>query len=426
MKGLKTSVTELISRLCIALAAVLVLVSLFNSPYDKNIDKAAVKLAERVEKRLALMENYTTQALQAPTDDFLLLEDLPEDMVIYRYVNDSLRSWSNQFPLVNDDISSKLMIERLTNIRSNIISPLAELTEDESFVSMGTKWYIISKTYGAPGETIISGLEIKNSLARNHLNESNGTNPNLKLANQISITDLSESGGYPVYIHGRPLFKLLYEPESLTHFHSTSLLRWIAMFLMVLGITLNLLSHKTIKRYILALATIVAVMATTYIWGLQLNGVSSIFSPSTYADGPFLFSLGALIIVNAFVSIISICNYIMLDVWTGMIDSRGDRRKLRYGILGGCTLLSATVVFIYLHKALKSLILNSNISLNFFSIVNNPGHSVIVYLSFILLIIGLMLHLQALKPVVRKIFGVNFSVLSKTGILIAAALASLQ
>lgn len=89
MKRIKTSVIELISQLCIALAALLVLVSLFNSPYDKNIDKAAVKLSERVEKRLALMENYTTQALQAPTDDFLLLEDLPEDMVIYRYVNDS-------------------------------------------------------------------------------------------------------------------------------------------------------------------------------------------------------------------------------------------------------------------------------------------------------------------------------------------------
>lgn len=425
MKRIKTSVVELIPQLCIALAALLVLVSLFNSPYDKNIDKVAARLSERVEKRLALMEKYTTQALQTPTNDFLLFEDLPEDMVIYRYINDSLRSWSNQFPLVNDDISSKLMIERLTNIRSNIISPLAELTENESFVSMGTKWYIIKKTYGAPGETVISGLEIKNSLARSHLNESNGTNPELKLASQISITDISESGGYPVYVHGRPLFKLLYEPESLTHFHSTSILRWIAMFLMVFGIILNLLSHKTIKRYILALATIVAVMATTYIWGLQLNGVSSIFSPSTYADGPFLFSLGALIIVNAFVAIITICNYIMLDVWTGMIDRKGDRLKLRYGALGGCTIISATIVFIYLHKALKSLILNSNISLNFFSVVNNIGHSVIVYLSFILLIISLLLHLQALKPVIRVVFGVNFSVLGKKGILTAAALASL-
>ena len=89
--------------------------------------------------------------------------DLPEDMVIYRYIDDSLQSWSNQFPVKNDDISSRVVFQRFSRPRENITSPLAEVTEEVSFVNYGPKWYLVKGKMGPSGCWVIGGLEVKNN-----------------------------------------------------------------------------------------------------------------------------------------------------------------------------------------------------------------------------------------------------------------------
>lgn len=426
MKKKKFSRTEIISQVLFVLAIILVAISvLFNGTYRQNQEQVSKKMSARVEKRLAVLDKYAERALNTPVDEFLLFEDLPSDMVIYRYVNDSLQSWCNQFPLINDDISSKLLIERLTNLRSNIISPLSELSEDENFKSIGSKWYIIKETRGQNGVKIISGLEIKNTLNQNRLNEDNGVNRHLKLNNRFSIINMDETGGYPIIVHGVPLFKILYEPESLTHFHSNSILRWIAIFMIAFAVILNLIAVRTVRRYAVAIATLTFLVAVSYYWGFMLSGSASIFSPSTYADGPFFSSLGALILINTYIALVPICTYIMSNVWIGMIDKNQEKRKLKYALFGIVTLLSAVCIFIYMHFVLRSLILNSNISFHLFSIADNIEHSIIVFISFTLLILSILLHFQALRPVMKVLFGINFSILGKRTLLVAAAIASI-
>ena len=88
------------------LALILFVLSLANNNAVSNTDKVAVETASRIEKRLTALEGHIRTALDTDRKELILPEGMPEDMVIYRYINDSLQSWSNQFSIINDNISS--------------------------------------------------------------------------------------------------------------------------------------------------------------------------------------------------------------------------------------------------------------------------------------------------------------------------------
>ena len=112
----------------LSVALVLMAVSLLTNQSNPDTASTARETGRRVEKRLAILENYAQQALKADPQAWLRLEDLPEDMVVYRYREDTLQSWAHQFPLRNDDIRPRTLIQRLGDGRSNAASPLAALT----------------------------------------------------------------------------------------------------------------------------------------------------------------------------------------------------------------------------------------------------------------------------------------------------------
>ena len=121
---------------------------------DKSGDdtlKFAAKVEKRLHKRVGLLDTYISQSMLDADKDGRLPGNLPEDIVIYRYVNDSLQAWSNQFPVINDDISSRMVFQRLTNFRNRITSPLANAHERFSYLSLGPKWYIVKCVTGSYG-----------------------------------------------------------------------------------------------------------------------------------------------------------------------------------------------------------------------------------------------------------------------------------
>ena len=113
--------------LILFIAFVLFILSLAGSGSDNDMDRIAEKTAARLEKRLAKLETYVRKAMDGHEDG--CLEGLPDDMVIYKYENDSLKFWSNQFPIINDDISRRLTVQRLTSYSNRISSPLSDVTE---------------------------------------------------------------------------------------------------------------------------------------------------------------------------------------------------------------------------------------------------------------------------------------------------------
>ena len=77
-----------------------------------DVTSAAREMSRKEEVRMALLDAYINQALQEDPTAWLDLPGLPEDMVVYRYVEDSLQSWANQFPLRNDDIHIRTLVQR--------------------------------------------------------------------------------------------------------------------------------------------------------------------------------------------------------------------------------------------------------------------------------------------------------------------------
>ena len=143
----------------LTVALVFLVSSLLTNQSHPDTESTARELGKRVESRLALLDGYASQALESDPSAWLRLEDLPEDMVVYRYREDTLQSWAHQFPLRNDDIRARTFVQRLGDGRGNAVSPLASLSSTLTYVNYGPKWYL-ARSIREGETTVIVGLEV--------------------------------------------------------------------------------------------------------------------------------------------------------------------------------------------------------------------------------------------------------------------------
>ena len=390
------------------LSVVFFIMSMIGNNVGDDTDNLARKVEKRAARRIEILDDFIAQIGES-TADHQPNPGLPEDMVIYRYVNDSLVSWVNQFPIINDDISTRMMIQRLTNFRVRLVSPLTQAGNGFSYMNLGPKWYIIKEVNGRNNDKIIAGLEIKNTLIDDHHKTENGVNPRLRLPGRFSIQPINHSGGSEVLIEGIPMFKVICDSSSAMIFFDNSLLRWTALVLLGVAMVMFLGVNRTIRTYILTVITLTILSLMAYFWGTQM-GRSTLFSPSSYANGSFLFSLGALIIVNTYITLLCSCTYMI----NGKIIERirSDRRNRKKGlIIHGLAIIAAAVfISIYTHLTLKSLIFNSNITLELYRISGNILLTILVYASFTMLLFCILLQLQMLRPAARELFGIRYDI----------------
>lgn len=406
------------------LALVLFVLSMASNNAGSNTDKIAADTAELIEKRLKALDSYALTALETDEHELILPGELPEDMVIYRYINDSLQSWSNQFPIINDDISSVLVFQRLTDRRSQIVSPLADVTDELSYLNLGPKWYLARFISGSGNQKIIAGLEIKNTLIDDARRNENGVNPHLKLPGKYSVLPLTNSGGSAVEINSKPLFKILYDGSQATPFFDNSMLRWVAVILFAFAIVMFLAGHRTLKVYGVVTATLTLLFLMAYLWGIQMNGSSDLFSPLIYADGPVLFSLGALLVINTYITLTVTCLFLVRNRITALARKlkKGYRRNLLiYGIF---LIILALFTGIYTHLTLKSLLLNSNISIELYRWNSHILYTCTVYLSYTGLLFCILLLLQCLRPVAKEFLGYRYDMLSTRTLILFAIICS--
>ena len=416
----RKTINSRLTMVTFILAIAMFILSMASNSSAGDTERIAKSTRTRIEDRIEILEGYVAKALSTEGNEHDCLYDLPEDMVVYKYVNDSLKSWSNQFSVLNDDISNRMVFQRLTNLRNRLISPLTEVTDEYTYMNLGPKWYIVKATEGTSGEKVIAGIEIQNTLIDDIRRNANGINPHLKISDRYSAYPLNFSGGSAVYIYDKPLFKILEDSSATAPFLDDSLLRWLGLILFALSTILFLAGHRTTRVYFSVITTLTFLTALSFVWGARMNGHVDIFSPTTYADGQILFSLGALIILNTYISVIGLCTYLAKDALVGTIREGKIIRKKRLAIYATCVLTGILLTVIYIHFTLKSLLLNSNISLELYRWNSNIPYTTLVYFSYIGLLCSILLYIQMLCPVLRRIWGIRMNMFTKKNLAIFA------
>ena len=367
-----------------------------------NTEQAARRIERVVSRRMARLDGYMQKALEGDLTEWIDLDGLPSDMVVYRYVDNALQSWDHTFIVLNDDVQSRILFQRLTDPNNNFSSPFSGLDEQASFMNIGQSWYLV-KMIATRECKVIGGLEV--TLAMDSKGAL-GTNPLLRLDDRFSIMPLSSSGGSTVSLDGRPIFKILQETLTATPVADAYFV-WLAFLLFVGAILFYLSAHRTIGCFWAALGCIAAAMAGLYLWGMGARRGSDIFSPTLYADGQFLYSLGAVLIINLAILSLTLCVYLVRFELFRFMKVKVRSRFVR-GLFPLAVVLAMAAIILYTHKAFSSIVLNSNINLELYKLGDLTVYSAVVYVSFLSMLVSLPLLAQFLRPAVKHLTGRSF------------------
>ena len=411
----KRIIQHWVAVVLIAAAVLTFVASFFAGSSRSDVESAAQDMSAKVEKRLHLLDGFIETAMAGNPSAWMDLENLPEDMVVYRYVEDTLQSWANQFPIRSDDIRPQALLQRLGENRGSYVSPLRDVSEELTFVNHGQKWFLVKRVDG-PLCSVIAGLEIVNELQAGSLN---GINRHFKVDGRYSARPLSASVGAPVSVEGRPLFKLTSESISEPSQRHSALL-WLAVALLFSGLLVFLAAHPDKRALAAVFAIQAAVLAWMYFYGRQLSPSSQLFSPLLYADGTLLYSLGAVVIINLAITFLVLDLYLVR--WTLLKAVREWKSRWVQAGLALLIGLFATAIGVYIHLTFRSITVNSSITLELYKITLLNGYSAVVYLSFLSLSLTLPLLLQMLSPLLRSLTGLRYDMFSSRGRVVFATI----
>ena len=276
MRVKRFGIKSCLAGVFLASTVILLFFSLSISKLPGNTEREAGKVSRAVSDRMHILDDYIGSALTADRRVWAGHNNVPSDMVIYRYIDDTLQSWSNQFPVRNDDIASRIVFPRLSKPGESINSPLAEVTQEPSFANYGQKWYLV-KSESLGSRKVIAGLEIVDSMSED---SPDGVNSKLGLGRGYMIVPLSESSGSAVTFDGKPVFKIMSGPVSGQPAATHSTMIWLAIICFITASLLHLAEKKSMKRLLLVLGGLMAVIAATYFWGENMKNSSRLFSPT--------------------------------------------------------------------------------------------------------------------------------------------------
>lgn len=411
----KHTVKEWIAGALGVLGVLIVLYTSFFANMSGDTETAARRVERRLNARMELLDGFAEQALEQDDTKWMTLKGLPSDMVVYRYVRDTLQSWANRFTLANDDITSRMMFDVIGNPRSRLSSPLAEITAEPSYINLGQQWYL-TKLYTREDMQVVAGLMVIDLQDERHLN---GVNPILRLDDKYSIRPIAFSGGTPVEVDGIPQFKVLTDVlESSVGSHTE--LVWLALFLLIASMYLVLLDKRCFSRFFVCTGVMLLAIVAMYVRGMFTHGRAILFSPVLYADGPFFYSLGAVLLVNLALQVVIAGLFVIRhDVYRRILNS--THKKLVSVVYSVALIATAVAVVLYTHYLFESIIENSNICLEVYKFKDLNLFTAVVYVSFTVLLTMLTLLIQMLKPAVKVLFGKSINAFSITGRLIVAA-----
>lgn len=403
------------STICLIISLLFFLFSLLVNTFSVDQEDVAEQVGRKVEKRMMELDKYVDQAVSFDHDRWLQM-DLPEDMVIYRYVYDTLQSWCNQFPIINDDIGARVVFQNLSNLRTSLTSPLSTVTEEVRYMNLGSKWYLVKSVSGGMACRVIAGLEVQDMFSERTSATGGGTNKHLSVPRKFSIVTLDESGGTSVNFKGEPVFKIAQETISVARLQPNSILRWIALLFVAGALLIFLRQHRRLRNYFVIMILLLGAAAMAYIWGIDARETLKFFSPTIYAGGHFLYSFGALIILNITVILLVGCTYMMRVV----IYRRIWGKRWKTAVYGVTVILATVAVAVYVILTLHSLIMNSNVPWELHLWSQISVYTVVTYVIYTMILFCILLLIQMLSPVLYIFAGWRYNVFTRKGVLIFA------
>ena len=259
MKRISSYSRDVVRWLLVA-AVVAFALSFLSSNYGRRLSNEVDKVGNALHKRQKIIEQYAIKALEAK-GEWTDMDDLPEDMVIYCYKNDSLCSWTHQFPISNDAIKAYSFSYRLQyrNDRNVYSTPLAYIGVKEQYVNLGSSWYIvntqISKDFSVK---VVTGILVRTEYPSNYLKDR--VNRHLHIGEGFTTESIHNDDSAIVYgIEGEPLFSIV--SEALTSFSGVgSPLVWVSFLLLLIAAFLNHFRRHDKASFLWTLAALAFVL----------------------------------------------------------------------------------------------------------------------------------------------------------------------
>jgi len=377
----------------IGLALVLFGLSFSSLSYQIKLDREISKVQSQLHKRQKIIEQYSQRAAESK-DDFVSFDDLPEDMVIYCYKNDTLKSWTHQFPISNDEIKAFSFGYRLqsTGERNQNFAPLAYIGSKEQYANLGSAWYIVNTRFsGDFSKKIVSGILVRTDYPSGYLE--NEVNKHLHIGKGFTTIDINNDDSAIVYGRGgEPLFSIVSETPS-AFASSSSPLAWVSFLLCIVAVFIYHLTKKNWRSFWLVIAVLVIVRIVSLIYVNALGDSGDLFSPIFYADNDFFNSLGNLLINS---TILSLAIY-------AFFSQRNDifkrlKKAGKYARIFTRISIGVAVLFLlgYIYFTLRSLVINSNIVLEPFRLADLSFHSFLCFFCYAMLALALLQLIQLL------------------------------
>ena len=361
-----------------------------------SMDREVLRLESVIHKRQQILEQYAINALSLPDNEFISFKDLPEDMIIYRYFEDTLQSWANQLPINNDDIFFFPFGYRINHMNSRVITntPLAYLKLVEQYVSLGSAWYIVNVIV-RENQTIVTALLVQTEYPTENSALSNSINPNFYLRRQLSIVPVTFDESY--IVHGKDggvLFSVLKTLPGKGASEGIAL-RWFAILFVILALFSNLQRKRGINEFFSLFAGMVIVRFVAIYQAKELQGELEIFSPTLYADFGIFSSLADLLINNILIFMIVLALFMIRKSLALTILKAPPLKKRLLTVIFSMIPL---ILIPYIYLSMRSLILNSNIVMELYKIDEITEYTLMVYLSYGLLFLALLFSLQLMRP----------------------------
>jgi len=366
-----------------------------------SMDREVSNLESRIHKRQKLLEEFAVKTIKHPTDQFLSFdEELPEDMVIYRYFDNTLHSWANQLPISNDDIDLFTFGYTLNHLNSTVVTntPLAYLGVSEQYVSLGSAWYIVN-IYSRNNQTVITALLVQTDYPTENTILNNKINPNFSLRRQFSIVPVTFDESY--IVHGKDGGVLFSVIKNLPVKSSQAgiILRWFAILFAIAALFSNLQYKRGIKEFFLTASGLVVVRLVALYQSRQMQGDMEIFSPNLYADFGLFNSLADLLINNILIYLLLMALFMVRRSIALAVMKAGSTKRV---LLGWLFFIIPLLLLPYIHFSIRSLILNSNIVMELYKIDGISIYTLLIYVSYGLLFMALLFSLQLLRPFLSR------------------------
>ncbi|MCL2726803.1 MAG: HAMP domain-containing histidine kinase [Bacteroidales bacterium] len=350
-------------------------------------------MEKRLHDRLNKLEAIALNVLNTPKDEFINPESVSEDLIIYKYYNDSLCFWANTLPIANDKIFATLpdlVMHNLYRMESISQYPLLYVNESERYMNFGNAWYVVRAYYKSP-YIVIAALLVQTESPFSNAFVENAVNPRLRLGNHFSIIQVNVDEGYPVFSrNGRTvLFNLLVDVQTYNQ-QSSMIFRWLSVLCAVLALFCFMGKRGGRQTLWIVLSLFGLLRLLCLFWERQLVGLP-IASPVLYADPRFSESLANLLLNNLFIFFLISTVFVLRTSFSHFfyqlreMPFRGSKRILWSLFFA----LFPVLLFIYIHASFQSIIINSNIAMQIIKLNEVSVYSILVYASFGLLFAAL-------------------------------------